>query len=100
MIKLINSQQFIYFYNRMSEEFPPSEMKSLDDFLGLLKEGKYICVGYFHDQVMVGYALGLLTSKKFFWLDYLQIFMEYQNGGFGTLLLKSILKESIKKIII
>ena len=33
---------------------------------------------------MVGFALGLLTKEKFFWLDYLQIFHEYQNGGYGS----------------
>ena len=74
MTKLIKQQQFIYFYNRMKEEFPASEMKSLDDFFDLLVEGKYICIGYFDNDVMVGFALGLLTSEKFFWLDYLQIF--------------------------
>ena len=77
----------------MSEEFPPSEMKSLNDFIDLLIEGKYLCIGYFNDDVMVGFALGLLTKEKFFWLDYLQIFHEYQNGGYGSKLLTAILDE-------
>lgn len=77
----------------MKEEFPPSEMKSLEEFVDLLKEGKYICIGYFNNDVMVGYALGTLTSDKFFWLDYLQIFYEYQSSGYGSLLLKAILKD-------
>lgn len=77
----------------MNEEFPPSEMKSFEAFNELLIEGKYQCFGYFENDVIVGYALGLLTSKKFFWLDYLQIFKEYQSGGYGSKLLKGLLEE-------
>ena len=93
MTKLINSKEFLSFYERMFEEFPESEMKSLEDFTNLLDEGKYFCIGYLDDNRLVGFALGLLTSEKFFWLDYLQIFKENQNGGYGSLLLKAILNE-------
>ena len=80
----------------MYEEFPPSEMKSFEEFNDLLLEGKYQCIGYFDDKdssVMVGYALGMITSQKFFWLDYLHIFKEYQNGGYGSKFLKELLDE-------
>ena len=90
---IFNSKEFLSFYERMFEEFPESEMKSLEDFTNLLDEGKYFCIGYLDDNRLVGFALGLLTSKKFFWLDYLQIFKENQNGGYGSLLLKAILNE-------
>ena len=91
MTKLINSQDFPALFNRMHEEFPSSEMKSLDEFISLLNEGKYFCIGYYDNNQLIGFALGLLTSEKFFWLDYLQIFKEHQNGGYGSLLLKEIL---------
>ena len=79
----------------MKEEFPPSEMKSFEEFDGLLREGKYQCFGYFDDNDptdMKGYALGMITSQKFLWLDYLQIFYEYQSGGYGSKLLKELLE--------
>ena len=97
MIKKLSSEQFKTFYNRMFEEFPESEMKSLEDFVNLLDEGKYICLGYYDEDILRGYALGCLTSKEFFWLDYLHIFKENQNGGYGSKLLNAILNEVAKK---
>ena len=97
MIKQLSSEQFKSFYKRMYEEFPESEMKSLEEFTNLLNEGKYICLGFFEDDVQKGYALGCLTSKKFFWLDYLHIFKENQNGGYGSILLKEILNDVAKR---
>ena len=96
MIKKLHANQFVYFYQRMNEEFPPEEMKSFQDFNDLLMEGKYQCFAYYSDDdhdVMKGYALGMLTSQKFFWLDYLHIFWENQNGGYGSKFLKELLEE-------
>ena len=96
MIKRLNSSHFVYFYQRMYEEFPPEEMKSFQDFNELLTEGKYQCIAYYSDDdhdVMKGYALGMLTSQKFFWLDYLHIFWENQNGGYGSKFLKELLEQ-------
>ena len=103
MIKKINHQQFTYFYNRMKEEFPASEMKSFEDFNALLMEGKYQCFGYYDDldpTEMVGYALGMLTSTKFFWLDYLQIFYEHQDGGYGSKFLKELFHIIFTKLVL
>ena len=93
MIKKIEAKQFESFYQRMFEEFPASEMKSLEDFLDLLNEGKYQCFGYYVNDKMFGYALGMVTSQKSFWLDYLHIFKENQSGGHGSLFLKELLNE-------
>ena len=96
MIKKLYANQFVYFYQRMNEEFPPEEMKSFQDFNDLLMEGKYQCFAYYSDDdhdVMKGYALGMLTSQKLFWLDYLHIFWENQNGGYGSKFLKELLEE-------
>lgn len=91
MIKKIDVATFASFYQRMFEEFPASEMKSFEDFNDLLIEGLYQCYGYFVDDEMKGYALGMLTSQKIFWLDYLHIFKENQSGGYGSKLLKELL---------
>ena len=93
MIQRILANEFTKFYARMSEEFPPSEMKSYEDFNNLLLEGQYQCYGYFDDgsDIMKGYCLGMLTSQNFFWLDYLHIFKENQSGGFGSKFLKELL---------
>ena len=93
MIRKIESKEFANFYQRMFEEFPASEMKPFEDFNNLLLEGKYQCLGYFVSEQMIGYALGMLTSQKFFWLDYLHIFKENQSGGHGSKFLNELLSE-------
>ena len=93
MIQSVDSKQFTSFYARMGEEFPPSEMKPMETFVDLLNAGKYRCFGYYENDRMVGYAMGLLASNDILWLDYLHIFKENQSKGYGSRLLKSLLDE-------
>ncbi len=100
MIRLIDYVSFASFYPRMKEEFPASELKSIEDFIDLLKEGKYACYGYYDGETLKGYALGYLTSNKIFWLDYLHIFKENQSGGYGSKFLNELLKDYASKGIL
>lgn len=96
MIRKINAIEFEKLYEKMLLAFPPSEMKSLEEFKNLLEEGKYICFGCYQENVMMGYALGLVTTDNIFWLDYLNIFNEYQSKGCGRTFVREILEDVAK----
>lgn len=97
----ISKESFLPIYERMKEEFPPEELKPFSEFLNLFDSGKYQLIPYSNEKDdLVGFALGVRTSNGFFWLDYLQIFKEYQSGGFGSLLLKKLLTDTCSKGIL
>lgn len=100
MIKAITPSEFETIYPRMKEEFPPSEMKPMEAFLSLLQEGKYLCLGLFENNTLLGYAMGIKTKSGLFWLDYLHIFRENQGRGYGKRLLEALLKDYAKSGII
>lgn len=97
----ISKEFFLPIYERMKEEFPVEELKPYSEFLKLFDSGKYQFFTYKNEKdEMVGFALGVCTSNGFFWLDYLQIFKEYQSGGYGSLFLKELLSSVCSKGIL
>ena len=92
MINEVSINDFASVYERMEEGFPPEEMKSLEDFLCLLKKGDYSCLGFYPNEGnLAGVALGHSCSRKLFWLDYLLIYEEHRNKGFGKGFLQELL---------
>ena len=86
---------FKFVYKAMQDEFPLEELKDKDQMLHLLITGKYkmFVFRFKHripgDNSMVGYAISYVNEENsMMFLDYLNIIGEYQNCGYGSLVLK------------
>lgn len=91
MIKRLGLSEFENIFPKMEEAFPPEEIKSYDQFVSLLSTDNYVLYGYYDEETLVGYAL-LCVKDDLLWLDYLNIFSEYQDKHYGSKFVKEILK--------
>ncbi len=67
----------------MVEDFPSSELKSLNKILRLMEEKKYISFGVFEGETLVGYAF-FMTNENIILLDYFAILKNKRMGGYGS----------------
>lgn len=91
MIKRLGLVEFENIFPRMADAFPPEEIKSYNQFVNLLSTDNYVLYGYFDEEKLVGYAL-LCVKDNLLWLDYLNIFSEYQDKHYGSKFVREILK--------
>jgi GNAT superfamily N-acetyltransferase len=82
-------------YTKYEKEFAEEERKDYKHLAMLLNDGRYkLLLARDKDkEIIVGYALVYdIENLNVLWLDYLAIFSEYRNKGYGTLMLKKIIK--------
>ncbi len=97
MVKLVNltNEQIVSVYNEhMIEDFPPDELKSLEQIQGALELGRYACYGLYADGELAGYVF-LERLNNDYLVDYIATFPQKRNGGLGTELL-AILRDALK----
>lgn len=74
-------------------DFPPDEVKPLENILQRVKEHQYLCFGLFDDLKVISYAFisfGENTDAAL--LDYLAVYEPYRGKGFGSRMLTEIQK--------
>jgi len=69
--------------------FPAAELMPFATMAGLLEQGRYDVLGFFDDDVLLGYALLCVNgAHDFALIDYLGVASGRRNGGLGAILLK------------
>lgn len=71
---------------RMVEDFPASELKSISMIQQLEDKGWYTCLGFFREddpETLCGYALLLQTGPGAVLLDYFAVTSTMRGGGIG-----------------
>ena len=70
MLKLINSKKLDEkIYSDIQAQFPPEEIKTLEEFNDLLREGSYKLGLVYDEKILIGYILYI--KKDFIWIDYI-----------------------------
>jgi GNAT superfamily N-acetyltransferase len=80
-------------YKRYEKEFAKEERKDYQHLVMLMNRGKYklLLAKDRVKDIIIGYALVYkIEGVNALWLDYLAVFSEYRNEGYGTLMLKGI----------
>jgi hypothetical protein len=94
-----NKSNLEQIYSTYSKAFPVEERKTLDQLSDLLDNRRYrLLIGYQKAiQRMVGFAFVYEDpSLGFLWLDYLVIEERYRNSGWGTQIVRDLLKKMKK----
>lgn len=82
--------------NYMIKDFPPAELKKLEDIIYSVEMGWYTVYVAYDEEGCKGYACIAQIEcddekvKKFGFLDYYAIVKEYRGTGIGTLFLKQL----------
>lgn len=91
----LNEIEEIY-TNCMLEDFPPAELKKLEDIIYSVKKGWYAMHIAYDDEGVKGYACIAKIDcddekiKKFGFLDYYAIVKKYRGTGIGSLFLSKL----------
>ncbi len=90
----VNTDDFSQIYNDMLLQFPKEELKTYEEFIGLLKYSPEYKVFHINaDKDAVGYAAWLIDEEmKFLWLDYIAIYKNFHSCGFGSKSIKNFIK--------
>lgn len=100
MIRLVkmNKEQISAVYrNHMETDFPANELKPLSMILGLMDTGEYDSLAVTEGEDTVGYVLLMFPGRgQVGLIDYLAIYPDSRNRGFGGQVLKS-LKDHYKE---
>lgn len=92
IFRKMNEKEITEIYEtRMTKDFPPMELKPLHNIIDMMEQGIYESL-LVYDQEPVGYALVLLPKGiSYGLLDYLGIFSEKRNQGYGGQILKELM---------
>ena len=97
MIKILCIDDFSEIYNkRLVNDFPESEVKSLNKIIDMYKKDMYFVYGYYNENgELAGYAFFINDrTKDTVLLDYFAIVPEKRSSGIGSEFLVK-LKEKI-----
>lgn len=92
ILKAMNTKEITQIYEfRMRYDFPVQELKPLENIIGMMERGMYESLSVIDGYEQVGYALVLLLKESpYVLLDYLGIFSEARNRGFGGRVLSAL----------
>lgn len=92
MLKLINSKKLDEkIYSDIQAQFPPEEIKSLEEFNCLLNSGSYELGLVYDEKILIGYILYI--KKDFIWIDYIAVLPEFHSKGYGSKILTAIFEK-------
>ncbi len=92
MLKLINSEKLDEkIYSDIQAQFPPEEIKTLEEFNDLLREGSYKLGLVYDEKILIGYILYI--KKDFIWIDYIAVLQEFHSKGYGSKILTAIFEK-------
>ena len=93
LLELKNLEYFDVVYESYLNEFPFEERKSKEKLLRMFSTNKYSYYLLFDNQKVVAYTFFIKDDeKKLIFIDYIAVIKEYQNNGYGTVIL-NILKD-------
>ena len=76
---------------RMRHDFPVTELKPLENMIDMMERGVYECLLASENGEPVGYALVLILEDfPYGLLDYLGVFAEKRNQGYGSRILSAL----------
>ena len=79
------------YYENMTEDFPKSEIKSLELLLNCKKKDLYRCFGLYEGDKLLSYSyFANDAEKKVILLDYLAVVKDMRNSGYGSVMLSKI----------
>lgn len=82
---LTESERFDFYYSYLINDFHKNEIKPFNIMERLVKQGKYICYGFFDDKIPLGYAYFIKSKcNKYFLLDYFAVLTAYRSIGLGS----------------
>lgn len=77
--------------SRMRHDFPVTELKPLENMIDMMERGVYECLLVSENDEPVGYALVLILNDfPYGLLDYLGVFSEKRNQGYGSRILSAL----------
>lgn len=77
--------------SRMRYDFPVTELKPLENMIDMMERGVYECLLVSENSEPVGYALVLILNDfPYGLLDYLGVFSEKRNQGYGSRILSAL----------
>ncbi|MBR3203010.1 MAG: GNAT family N-acetyltransferase, partial [Solobacterium sp.] len=87
-LELLDEEQRRRVYiEHMKEDFPPAELKSLEEIEQGITEGCYRILGLMDQNEVIGYAC-LVEAKDACLIDYLAVIPERRNSGAGSEMLR------------
>ena len=91
VFRKMNENEIAKIYEtRMTEDFPPMELKPLHSMIDMMEQGIYECL-LVYDEEPIGYACVLLPERiSYGLLDYLGTFSEKRNAGYGSQVLQEL----------
>lgn len=91
-IRVLNKKEMGFVYKEhMVKDFPASELKPLMAMHQLLEKGKYLPLGWFDGEELIGYAyFAYAKEKSVALIDYLAICEAYRGHGVGGQFLQAI----------
>ena len=92
MIKSLSEAEMTEVYRqRMKRDFPPNELKPLTRILAQMRKHIALCLGYYKEDQMIGYAvLQQDERQRCLLLDYFAIFDHNRGQGLGTCFLNEL----------
>ncbi len=91
-LKAMNIKEITQIYeSRMRYDFPVQELKPLENIIEMMERGVYESLSVYDGNEQVGYALVLLAKESpYGLLDYLGIFPDARNRGYGGRVLSAL----------
>lgn len=91
-LSILNEAQVGALYDeKMKRDFPPSELKTLNAIIHMMRRGEYDVLGASRGSEMVAYALMYRPKDgDIALLDYLAVEPQFRNQGIGTELLRKL----------
>ncbi|MBQ8087220.1 MAG: GNAT family N-acetyltransferase [Clostridia bacterium] len=90
-IRSASEADLIRFYQWITVQFEPMEVKPLSAILEMRRTGHYHGLGLWSDEKLIGYMLLAYESQEeCVLIDYFAILPNYQNTGWGSLFLQEV----------
>lgn len=93
--KLTKTQRTDVYNKYLVNDFNKSEVKTFNEIEDLIKQGYYLCYGFYENEDLLGYSY-FIKSKQTIVMDYLAVNSEYRNKGLGSKFI-SIIKSEFSK---
>lgn len=100
LTRLTKEQLKNIYENRMKDDFPVAELKPLEAMYDMMDRDCYDALAMCVNQEVVGYSLlTKIPGHSFFLLDYLSVYKEYRQCGYGSQTLSMLRQHYSEKTI-
>ena len=89
--RLTKEQLKKIYVERMTEDFPEAELKPLEAMYDMMDRDCYEALAVLDDEGVIGYSLMTkIPGQNYLLLDYLSIYKEYRQCGYGSKVLEGL----------